>query len=1032
MTPRPRQTGGELFIVDNADDHWKVHRYLHDWCEISRAFDIATAYFEIGSLLALDSQWQKLEQIRILMGDEVSKRTRKAFQAGLAEMTAKLDKSIEEAKEQDDFLAGVPAIVEAIQSGMIQARVYRKERFHAKAYITHAKLDVVGAAALVGSSNFTYPDLHQNVELNIQIRREVEELQDWYERYWEEAEDVTPEILRVIERHTREYSPFEVYARAMAAYFQSHEISAGEWEKTESAMYPVLDQYQKDGYHQLMEIARRYNGALLCDGVGLGKTFIGLMVIERLLFERKRVALFVPKAAREDVWEVNLRRYLPRELGNLSNLVIYNHTDLLRGGRYPELMQEVTDRVDAIVIDEAHHFRNIGSQRSRELYNMTEGKQLFMLTATPINNSLYDLMHLVELFSRRDPAYFRAAPLGIHTLRGHFRRMEDAVDAILGGGDRVELDAQAAQEILSRDDLFRALVVQRSRSYVKRSLDQEGGRRVTFPEREPPQVAEYSLAQTYGGLLDSLERAFDGERQLVRLAIYSPLAYERVPDASRDDMERAFEVGRQTQVVGLIRTLLLKRFESSAVAFEASCEDLLLKLLYFVRLHNPKTAQRWQDQHAELMERIQEHRRLRGWRRGEEAEEEQDEDIIPEEFKKKIEELDERRYNVAEMVMDTILDMDQLAAFLGELEEFDPQRDDKLQALLSLLQTNETLRQHKVLIFTEYMATARYLERELRTAGIGPLDEVDSGSGRNRSAIIRAFSPYYNLSSSAELAAANVLETRVLVSTDVLAEGLNLQDATCIINYDLHWNPVRLMQRIGRVDRRLDPEIEAQMIATHPELAGVRGTVRLWNFLPPAELNRILSLYERVTHKTLRISKTFGIEGRQLLTPEDDYEALREFSQAYEGTTTSTEEMHLAYQQLLQDHPDLAGRIAQMPLRVFSGKALEETPSPEARAVFFCYRLPARDVTTGEWGGEAGFTRWYLYDLGAGEIDDDATRIHRLVKCEPDTPRKTAMPKASLSEIRRKMDNHVTNTYLRKVQAPVGVKSTLLAWMELV
>jgi superfamily II DNA/RNA helicase len=305
-------------------------------------------------------------------------------------------------------------------------------------------------------------------------------------------------------------------------------------------------------------------------------------------------------------------------------------------------------------------------------------------------------------------------------------------------------------------------------------------------------------------------------------------------------------------------------------------------------------------------------------------------------------------------------------------------------------------------------------------------------SQRDRSAIIRAFSPYYNESSSAELAEEGIQETRVLISTDVLSEGLNLQDATCIINYDLHWNPVRLMQRIGRVDRRLDPEIEAQMIADHSELADVRGTVWLWNFLPPDELNRILSLYERVTHKTLRISKTFGIEGKKLLTPEDDYEALREFNQAYEGTTTSTEEMHLTYQQLLQDHPHLAEQAPKMPLRVFSGKAHPMKPASGARAVFFCYRLPAKDAKSGEWSDEAGFTRWYLYDLATEEIQEDATRIFPLVACAPDTPRKTATPKKDLTEVRREMDTHVKNTYLKKVQAPIGVKSTLLAWMELI
>lgn len=304
---RPAQErGSDLFIVDNSDDQWKAVRYLHDWCEIATAMDIATGYFEIGALLALDGQWQKLDQIRILMGDEVSKRTYDAFELALAGLKATLDISIEKEKEKNDFLTGVPAIVEALQSGKITCRVYRERKFHAKAYITYPRLDVVGATALVGSSNFTYPGLTENIELNVRIRHDVEELQAWYDKYWEEAEDVTPEILKVIQRHTREFSPFEVYMKSLYEYFQGHEMTASEWERSQSVMYKILDHYQKEGYYDLLDKATTFNGALLCDSVGLGKTFIGLMLIERLLYDRKRVALIVPKAARGPVWEAKL------------------------------------------------------------------------------------------------------------------------------------------------------------------------------------------------------------------------------------------------------------------------------------------------------------------------------------------------------------------------------------------------------------------------------------------------------------------------------------------------------------------------------------------------------------------------------------------------------------------------------------------------------------------------------------------------------------------------------------------------------
>jgi HKD family nuclease len=173
---------------------------------------VPTGYFEIGALRALDGHWRKVDKIRIPMGDEATKRTKVTLLEG---HKRKLDDSVETEKEKNDFLKGVPAIIEGIKSGKIECRVYNKNKFHAKSYITHSRLAVVESSALVGSSNFTKPGLTENIELNVQLRREVEELQAWYEKFWNQAEDISDEILKTIERHTREYSPFEVYAKAL-------------------------------------------------------------------------------------------------------------------------------------------------------------------------------------------------------------------------------------------------------------------------------------------------------------------------------------------------------------------------------------------------------------------------------------------------------------------------------------------------------------------------------------------------------------------------------------------------------------------------------------------------------------------------------------------------------------------------------------------------------------------------------------------------------------------------------------------------
>jgi len=1025
----------DLYIVDNSSPELSVKKYLNEWCGISRQMDIATGYFEIGGLLELDGKWQSLEKIRIILGSEITKRTREVIEETKNYFLKGLDKSIEDEKEKNEFLSGVSAVLDALKSKKIECRVFDKNKFHAKAFITYfredyhkqfpSSMNVPSGYALVGSSNFTGAGLTKNIELDVQIAHNVEALQEWFDKHWVEAADITEAVLSTIENHCREYSPYQVYLKSMYDYFKNNEQTVSDWEKNKSLVFPQLSQYQRDGYNTLLRIAEKYRGAFLCDGVGLGKTYVGMMLIERLLYkEHKNVVLIVPAATRLPVWEAAIRRYMPGLIDGFMPFRIINHSDILLP-KNENMMKQIAWQVDCIIIDEAHHFRNRTSGRYRKLFDIIgEGKQkqLFMLTATPINNSFLDLQHQIELFTQRDDNFFAIPPLGIHSLKGRIKTMETQLNKIAITGD-APIEAEL---ILKGEALVRELVVQRSRAFVKKSLTISEGAEVLFPERAPPNVAAYSLKASYGKLIDDFVHSFErkdvsGRKiTILSLAIYSPYedAYYKGDKSKIDD----FKQGRQAQIVNLIRILLLKRFESSASAFEETCIRIFVRLRKFVDDYKEYGNKREIERFYQHQDRVIDHISKFIAENAPYTEEELEDDL-PDYVWEAEEKFDISDFDVPVMIQETLWDLEVLADFIEDLMGIDPSKDDKLNTLKKLLKEDKRLIGKKVIIFSEFRSTARYIERELQKAGLTGMYELDGQSNVDRREIIERFAPYYNGKSSKEISN----EIQLLIATDVLAEGLNLQDATCLINYELHWNPVRLMQRIGRVDRRRSRETEEALLKDHPQDIAERNTIYFWNFLPPSELEDLLSLYQRVSQKTLRISKTLGIEGKQLLTPEDDYNSLQEFNAAYEGTESSEEEMVLEYQRLMLENPDYENTVKKMPQKIFSGK-----DSQSNKGFFFCYELPSKRPD-GTWTihGE-GFYKWYLFNPETEEIDEQIYNIWPLIKSEKNTPRVLTTTENDFSVMRKSVDAYINRTYMKAIQAPMGIKPRLTTWMQLV
>lgn len=599
------------------------------------------------------------------------------------------------------------------------------------------------------------------------------------------------------------------------------------------------------------------------------------------------------------------------------------------------------------------------------------------------------------------------------------RQLEDETTEIT---DQVEED-----DFLRQDPLLKQVLIQRSRKYIK-DAEMAFGTHILFPERIIEPTVDYSLRRVYGTLYDELRKAFDRHNPFLNLAVYNTVKYHRNPEKQIEQREK--------QVIGLIRTLVLKRLESSWRAFEATIENLLLKMAEWLEKYAPERFRMWEGTNTRWWGVVQKHIRERLQEDGiltqnpletllnsvasNPSEEEddlasvEDEDVfIPED------------HDLDRLFDDVLEDMNFLTVLLSKIyrsfyadelaSEPDTEKDDKLQQLLNLLKKHPN---EKLLIFTEFCDTARYLYAQLQQAGFRHIEQIDSRRKVNREEIIERFSPCYNRKSPE-----SVGPVQTLITTDVLAEGLNLQDASVIINYDLHWNPVRLMQRIGRLDRRLDPEIETQLNRTNP-------TVHVWNFLPPEELDDILKLRKRVDGKILRISRTLGIEGK-FVSPDDDDETLRLFNERYEGRESIEELMNLERQRISESNPQLWQQLPDLPMRLFSGKGVDDEPPPFLNrdgepipldrfgsvGLFCCYEMPNGEI------------KWCFYDTEIDEVFDNVEEIWPEIRCDENTTRWTENGPGGLVDARKKIERHIRK-YLMQIQAPMGAKPKLIAWME--
>jgi len=838
-----------------AEEVNRLLRGLREQLAVPPTIAIATAYINADGFNLLADELELAPRVRLMIGAEPQQPEERRF-AWRPTDTEVLEKAIRdhEAGLRDERdLAGFTQQRDAAERRLVrwlrmtdgdgepkvEVRRFTKGFLHGKAYIPESDL----AGILAGSSNLTYAGLMRNHELNLGYETGAHKrlVRDWFEELWAEAEPY--DLAAMYEDRFLLHDPWTVFLRMLVALY-GHPIDE------DSRADPVLHLtgFQRDGVVRIRRILEEWGGVLVADEVGLGKTFLaGELIAEATKRDRQRVLVLVPAALKESTWQPFLHTW---------DLV----SARVRVMSYDELRltpPEDLDRLDEfamVVIDEAHNLRNAATQRADVVRRLLSGaypKQLVLMTATPVNNSLLDLYTLVSYFVRNDAAF---ASRGIPSL---FRYVKEA-------------QAQDP-ETLSPAHLFALLdevAVRRTRGFVKRhyagaTIRAPDGRDVPieFPTPRVERV-DYALDTRGTELLervvaalapsDADDRKWEPgtvpEPGRLTFARYVPSRY-----AIADDVEAV-----QVVNAGFLRSSLLKRLESSPRAL-ASTLDVLIR------------------NHGEFLRALDLGRVLRG--RALSAWVEADEDASIDEV---IEALgdesdgavaDAAGFHAAELRSDTESDL----AVLRELRELahevaaghDPKAArlaDVLEAIASaarrpaaapLLSPTD---RRKVIVFSTFADTIEDLHGRLTAlvdaAPTGsPLSDyagriAPSVRGRKqgidqsqRARTLARFAPETAGELDDDGRPRDPDEYDLLLTTDVLSEGVNLQQAGRIVNYDLPWNPMRLVQRHGRVDR----------------IGSKHREIRLGCFFPAAHLDELLHLEETIQRKIAYAAVSVGI-----------------------------------------------------------------------------------------------------------------------------------------------------------------------------
>lgn len=805
-------------------------------------FDVLVGYFRSSGFYALYKELESIDKIRILNGLNVDEKTFAAVDSVSSELDLNSGQRIKDkfssdlenevSNSNDDFetYEGFLKFKEFLLSGKIQLKQHPSNKIHSKVYISRFKGDVADidyGRVITGSSNFSYSGFIDNYEFNVELKdkSDVDFALSMFEKLWVEGEDLKNVFIDTLDNKTwlnEKITPYEIYLKTLYEYF--YEDINLDQETNFNLPSGFLDlEYQKQAVVSASKILDAYNGVFLSDVVGIGKTYIAALLAQQpeLMPEWK---LVICPPVLVDYWDETFKEF---------GLSKYN---IVSAGKIGEIKnQNKFDEYKYVFIDEAHRFRNEDTETYSELYDICYGKKIILVSATPLNNKFSDILSQLKLFQRPNRSNIPA----LRNLTNFFKKLDKQKEVALDKKieERKKIISECSREI--REKVFKHVMVRRTRNEIKeffsRDIKEQG---LKFPEVSDP----ISLAYEFNSKInDVFDKTIDIIQNNFKKARYTPYRYLK-------NKPPEFDLARQDNLGGFMKTMLVKRLESSFHAFRLTLSRFIKSHEDFIRMFNTGT--------------IMTSKKLNVFDLMDEDDEEKINKLLEE---NKLEKFKSSDFN-EQFIEDVECDL----SYLQDIELLwkDINEDPKIDKLIFELKHDERLKSHKVIIFTESAETGSYLLKNLyKQLGSEVMFYCSNGGyyyGENsnvinvsikdsRLKIRKNFDP--NISEKDQKD-----DLRVLIATDVLAEGVNLHRSNIELNYDLPWNPTKVIQRTGRVNR----------------VGTTYNKVYIYNFFPTEQSDDQIKQKRNILSKIQAIHECLGSDSK-FLTETEEVETFKLF-----------------------------------------------------------------------------------------------------------------------------------------------------------